>query len=137
MQPFRALLLRHRVLAMLLVLATLCLKAALPSGYMIDRSAGASVTVVLCHGGDATAKPATLTIQRHLPAGDSKTAGQAQDSACPYSSLSQALMGGIPPLLLAAAIAFLLVLGFAPVRTVLIRRGAFFVPPLRAPPALV
>lgn len=41
---------RHRSVALLIVMMALCLKAALPGGYMIEQTSK-TLTVTVCHDG--------------------------------------------------------------------------------------
>ena len=137
MSVLRALLLRHRALALLVLAAALCLKAVVPAGYMIDGSAGA-ITVRLCNDASGAGAPAAITI----PMKDAKGTipgdqnGHKAAAACPYGALNLALLGGAAPALLLLALAFILTLGLASVRAPRRQRPAYLRPPLRAPPAL-
>ncbi|HIQ17418.1 MAG TPA: hypothetical protein EYH41_05390 [Novosphingobium capsulatum] len=67
----------------------------------------------------------------------SDSTGKQGKGDCPFSSLSMASMTGADPALLALALAFILALGFAPVRTSHPKRVSYLRPPLRGPPALI
>ncbi|KUR70914.1 hypothetical protein AQZ52_13955 [Novosphingobium fuchskuhlense] len=132
MQTLRVFFRGHYRLAMLLACLALVLKAAVPSGYMVG-SQGRSLTILVC--GDVSGDH--LTKQITIPA-SGKSDGQAKaGDTCPYASLSFAsLEGGLPPFI-ALAIAFLLLLGFAPVRMPSLAGTRHVRPPLRGPPALI
>lgn len=138
MFPLRALLLRHRALAFLAIAAALCLKAVVPAGYMLD--AGTSrITIRLCNDATGPSAPAAITIPMKADgkAHPGDPAGKQAAPECPYTALTLALLGGAAPALLTLALAFILALGFAPIRAPRARRPAYLRPPLRAPPALV
>ncbi len=138
MSMLRALLLRHRALALLVLAATLCLKAIVPAGYMVDTGARA-ITVRLCNDASGPAAPQAITIPMKPDAaphpGDPD--GSKATPGCAYGALNLALLGGADPVLLALALAFIVLLGFVPSPRPGASRPAYLRPPLRAPPALV
>lgn len=116
---------RHRALAAWLLVATLCLKAVVPLGYM-PASGTRYFTVSVC----ADASGGQVSRQIAIPA----KADSAQDHArakgeCAYSLLAMALLGGADIALLAAALGFVLALGF----TTRPERAAQATPRLRPP----
>lgn len=135
MGTFRAFLLRHRRLALLLVAATLCLKVLVPAGYMLGQGAGKVITVEVC--ADASGQHLTKQIVVPAKAGETAPAQIKGDGSCPYSALSMAALSGADAALLALALAFILALGFLPAVPPRLARGAFVRPPLRGPPAFL
>jgi hypothetical protein len=137
MHALRSLIRTHRQLSLVLVALALCMKALLPTGYMVS-DAGHVLTVTICTG---TTDTVTKTIA--IPGAINGKGGSHQqtdehgkDTAqCPFSSLSMAMTGGADAPLLAAALAFILALGFLPAPALPLRRGAYLLPPLRGPPA--
>lgn len=128
----RTFLRRNRALTMFVVVAALCLKAAMPAGFMLETK-GRVLTVALCSDASGTA----LTHDIVIPHGTSDAAQQAKAAAaCPFTALSMAALGGADALLLAAAIAFILALGYLPAPVAPVRRRVHVLPPLRGPPAL-
>lgn len=130
MAALRTLLRDHFRLAIVLVVLALAVKAAIPTGYMIG-SQGKSLTILVCGdaSGDHLAKQITIP---------TKADGQAKTSeSCPYASLSFASLDAGLPHFIALAIAFLLLLGFAPVRIPVLAGFAHIRPPMRGPPALI
>lgn len=130
-----ALLREHRRLALAMAALALLLKALVPAGYML--AAGDRVlTVEICADPSGTRMTRQIIVPsdgtgHDMPAKDAKA-----DGACAYSGLSMASLGGADPVLLAAAIAFILLLGLSPVALPRPARQAYLRPPLRGPPAL-
>lgn len=132
MGAWRVFLKEHRRLALWLIAMALAMKALVPQGYMLADAGGKTLTVAICDGSG----PATMTIDVPMDPDHAKAPGGAkQDGGCAYSSLGHAMTGGTDPVLLLAAIAFLLALGFAPAAQPMIRRRAFAQPPAQGPPA--
>jgi hypothetical protein len=128
-QPIRAFLWHNRRLAFGLVVVALLIKALIPAGYMLSDQAGHVLTVTIC--GDASGQ--TVTKQITVP-GESGTHAKAE-ATCAWGLLAMAALGGADVLLLAAALAFILALGFTAVRPALPARRGHLRPPLRGPPA--
>jgi hypothetical protein len=124
---------RHRALAILVVMAALCMKVALPTGFMIGQNSKV-LTVQICDEafGNHAVKQLVIPMKDGGIDSDQKQ-GKAE---CPFASLSMASMSGADPALLALALAFILALGFAPARVTLPKRVFHLRPPLRGPPAL-
>lgn len=130
MGTLRAYLLKRFRLAMVLVVLTLVVKAVVPTGYMVGTQ-GKALTILVC--GDVSGDH--LTKQIAIPG---KAEGQAKTSeACPYASLSFASLDAGLPVFVALAMAFLLLLGFAPARVPILAGLSHVRPPLRGPPALI
>lgn len=130
MEHLRAYLRKRYRLGMLLVVLTLAIKAVVPTGYMLG-SQGKALTILVCGdvSGDHLSKQITIP---------GKSDGQAKTSeACPYASLSFASLDAGLPAFVALAIAFLLLLGFAPARIPVLGGLPHVRPPLRGPPALI
>src|SRR5688572_25557289 len=133
MQVLRAIVMRHRALASLLVALALCLKAIVPAGYMVETGAH-MLTVTICDA--ATGHTVTKQIAVPMKDGSGKDAAGQGKGDCAYSSLSSASISGADPVLLLLAVAFILTLGFAPVHAPAPRPVSCLRPPLRGPPAL-
>ena len=133
MRTLRTLLFSRRRLALTLVALVLCMKALVPAGFMLSDPAH-SLTVTICTG---TAQ--TSTQQIALPAKDGErgdgTGHGKGDTQCSWASHSHAATGGGYAPLLAAALAFILALGFLPAPALPLQRTPFLRPPLRGPPA--
>lgn len=134
MSSLRTLFLRHPGLAFVLVMAALCMKIVVPTGYMIGQNSKV-LTVQLCTDGLGQAVTAKIAVPTKGDQDDSS--GRQGKGECPFAALSMATMTGADPALLALALAFILALGFAPARTSHPERLSYLRPPLRGPPALV
>lgn len=136
MQLVRAFLERHRAFAALLIAAALCMKALVPAGYMIGQ-VDRVLTVEIC----ADSQSGHLTKQIVIP-GDGRSHGDQSDhgksdGTCAFTALAFAGLSAADPALLATALAFILLLGFARLVSPLRGRPAQLRPPLRGPPALI
>jgi len=136
MKFLRVTLLQHRKMALIVVLAALCMKAIVPAGFMAGQTSKI-LTVQIC--ADASGGP--IVKQLVIPMEDRGNSSSGKHDSknagvCHFSSLTMASMGGIAPELLAIALAFILALGFALARVFLPKSLSFLRPPLRGPPAL-
>lgn len=137
MNPMRAFLLRHRALALLVVLAALCMKIAVPAGFM-PTSEARVFTIQICADASGGLTTARLVVPSDAGSESAPHGGQGKQSAaaeCPFAQLSLVSLAATDVALLASALAFILLLGFAPVRLALPRRTFHLRPPLRGPPA--
>lgn len=135
MHPLRAFLLRHRALAMFVAAFALCLKAAMPAGYMLGQQARV-LTIVLCADASGAPMKQQIVLGNTGQTGHEADKTAKADTVCPYSALSLTALGGADALLLALALAFILALGFAGRAPALPARAQYLRPPLRGPPAL-
>jgi len=130
MTGIRTWLRRHRALAALILGVMLSVRLLMPSGFMLS-SENKVLTVVICTGIAGEHQTAQLVI----PMDKSKAGHEAgKGDPCPYSALSMVSTAGADVALLAAALAFILALGFAAVVEPLRGRIAYLRPPLRGPP---
>ncbi len=93
------------------------------------------LTVTIC--ADASGTPRTMQIavpMKHDARGEETKSDKSQP--CAFSGLGHAALGGADPVLLIAALAFILLVGLAPLRAPPARDLPFLRPPLRGPPAL-
>lgn len=125
---------QHRALAFGLIALALCLKIVVPSGYMMVQDTR-TITLQVCH--DATGEGSDLTISVPVKSAGHDGPGKPAKGECPYGALSMVALGGADPILLALALAFIMLLGFAPTRYPPATRFAHIRPPLRGPPALI
>ena len=132
MGGIRQILRDHRRIALACALMALALRALLPAGLML-APAGHTLTVAIC--ADATGLKLVRDIV--VPGAPAKAHDAKADpaaSACPYAALAMASLGGADPILLAAALALLMVLGLAAIIPVRTPPASRLRPPLRAPP---
>ncbi|RDE07548.1 hypothetical protein DVW87_06940 [Sphingomonas aracearum] len=119
-------------MAVWLLLLTLFMKVVVPSGYMVG-AAGGAFSIELCPGYEPQ-KPMAMPGGEHHP--DTPDHGKAE-MPCAFAGLTAPSLAGADPLLLAAAIVFI-------VRTVFRtasdrepgRRRLHLRPPLRGPPRI-
>lgn len=136
MTSFRKLTRRNARLTLVLLALALAVKALVPAGFMISATADRFLTVTICADASDTPRQMQIAISSHDDAdGDhSETADKAQP--CAFSGLGHAALGGTDPVLLASALAFILLIGFAPRPAPPARDIPFLRPPLRGPPSL-
>jgi len=148
------LLLAQRHLALFICGAALVLKLLVPTGYMIQADHG-RLAIIECSGVVQRPAPVAAAAATH---GDMADHGQMAEHAsmpdhakadhhdqsgdhgwakmpCAFAGLSAAALGAIDPIQLAALIAFVLAIGFAPVVLPTPARDGYLRPPLRGPPA--
>jgi hypothetical protein len=132
MTALRAFVLSHRRLAAMLMALVLCLRVLVPQGMMIDDRAGAPI-IKLCTQTLGIGPAPTIVLAK---AGHGSPLGKmAPDSPCHFTVLGHAMLGGADPVLLLAAIAFVMALGLAPSPAPAPQRRGYIRPPLRGPPA--
>lgn len=134
MSRMRAFFMRHQFMAFAVVMAALCMKVLVPSGFMIAQNSKV-LTVQICNDGLGHSLTKQLVIPMKGEPSDSSSKQGKGD--CPFSSLSMASVAGADQALLGLALAFILALGFAPVRVALPVPALYLRPPLRGPPARI
>lgn len=132
MSTVRAYLMQHYRAALLLALVALCLKALLPTGFMVNRD-HRTITLEICH--DASGGGPAVQVLVPLASKGEQPPGKPAKGECPFGALSMVSLGGADPVLLVLALAFIIALGFAPVRAAPLARAGYLRPPLRGPPA--
>lgn len=130
MTALRTFILRHHLLAMVLVGAALCLRMVMPAGFMVAAEAKV-LTIRICADSLDHDGIAEIAVPMKGTAGKS---GGADKGECAFSSLSMASTAGADAGLLALALAFILSLGFRPAPAPRPRRTSRLRPPLRGPP---
>jgi hypothetical protein len=134
MNRFRAFLRLHPGLAALILCAALLVRALVPTGFMPHIGAH-SITIEIC--ADASGGHLTREITLPMAPGHDRHESKSDGEPCPFGGMGHAMAGGVDDWLLAAALAFILLLGFAPARRIAPRRAANLRPPLRGPPLQV
>jgi hypothetical protein len=133
MQRARALIRSYRHLALLALLLALCVKALIPSGFMVSASPDRVLTVAIC--ADATGELKQLKIVIPGKAQDSSHAGGANmDGFCAFACLAHTAIAGASAILLALAFAIILMLGLRPAARLDLAQLGYLRPPLRGPP---
>jgi hypothetical protein len=136
MTNHRALTRKYARLTLLLVVIALAVKALIPAGYMISSKGERFLTVTICADASGTPKQMRIAIPDKDQTGSDHSEEADKAQPCVFSGLGHAALGGVDPLLLATALAFILLVGFAPLRAPPAREIAFLRPPLRGPPSL-
>lgn len=126
-QYFRA----RRSVAFLLIAFALAMKLLVPAGYMLAPSSK-FLTVLVCSG--TNMDPVTIKVPMAPTAPDTGDSDKAGNDVCSFSGLGLASLAAADPVLLAAAILFILAMGILPVRPALQAIPAYLRPPLRGPP---
>lgn len=136
MHTLRALIRVHRHLAVALLVLAFCIKAVIPAGLMVSASPHSVLAVTLCAEATGEIRQIKLAIPRDGNLGSHSDDAKKNDR-CAFSGLSQLALGGADAALLAVALAFVLVLGFAPMQPPVVRQFPFLYPPLRGPPSAI
>jgi len=136
MSSLRALTHRYARLALVLLALAFAVKALVPAGYMISPAGERFLTVTICADASGTPKQMRIAILDKNEAGGDHSEAADTSQPCAFSGLGHAALGGVDPLLLVAALAFILLVGLAPLRAPPAHDIAFLRPPLRGPPSL-
>lgn len=126
MERLRIFLNARRRLALVLVVLALAARAVVPAGFM--PSAGHVLSIQVCADGSGAAHAVRIAVP-------GKPAAAKPHAACAFSALGFAALGGADAVLLAAALAFVLALGFSAVAAPVVRGGERLRPPPVGPPA--
>lgn len=136
MHSFRALPHKYARLALVLVVLAMAVKALVPTGYMISSAGERFLTVTICADASGILKQMRIAIPDKDEKGGHHSEAADKSQPCAYAGLGYAALGGADPLLLVAALAFILLVGLAPLEAPPARSTAFLRPPLRGPPSL-
>lgn len=132
MTDLRAFLFAHRRLAAILLMAALFMKAAVPAGFM-PRLGARVISIEICADSSGGRLSRALVIpQREAPSPGHQ---EMAKGICPFAGLTHAGLAGADPILLAAALCFIMLVGLVRPAALPIRRRAHLRPPLRGPPA--
>lgn len=129
MSGLRRLLRSQPWLAALVLAAALALRLLVPVGFMPTVADG-RVTLVLCSGAQPAPSMAPMPGMAHHESDDGGMAG----SPCAYADLALPALGAADPVLLVAALAFVVALAARRVVPLPPRDAAWLRPPLRGPP---
>jgi hypothetical protein len=137
MSSFRAMIRGHASLVLLLLALVLAVKAVVPSGFMLAADSNHVLTVTICSDSTGATEQMQIAIPgKHESGGGHSDAG-VKATHCAFSGLGQAMIGTADPMLLAVALAFILLVGLAPLPALPLRDLPFLRPQLRGPPAAV
>jgi hypothetical protein len=112
----------------------LALKALLPAGFMLSATGERILTVTICADASGTPKQMQIALPDKQDSGGEHSEAAGKAAQCAFSSLGHSALGGADPAVLAAALAFILLIGLAPLHILPARDIAFLRPPLRGPP---
>ncbi len=123
-------------------LAVLAMRLLIPAGHMPVVDAG-RFAVVVCPDATGAASMAGMTDRDHATTasrhsnghGKRSHDGQAGGQACAFAGLSAPLLGGVDPVLLVAALAWVAAIALATPPPQAGRRVPYLRPPSQAPPA--
>lgn len=136
MTRLRALTRRNVRLTLVLLALALAVKALVPAGFMIAPSGDRFLTVTICADASGVAKQVQIAVPGKKPAGGDHAEAGDTGQPCAFAGLGLSALGGADPVLLAAALAFILLVGLAPLPSLPTRDLPFLRPPLRGPPSL-
>lgn len=124
-------LLRHRWLAVWLVVAALLMKVLVPNGFMPGMANGV-IVIQLCTGQGPQTALMAIPGKTGEQDGDHRTKA---DMPCAFSGLSAPSLAATDPILLAIAFAFILATAFRAAPAARPRRDSYVRPPSQGPPA--
>jgi hypothetical protein len=137
MAPFRALIRDHARLTLVLLALALAVKAVVPAGFMLSAGGDRFLTVTICSDASGSPKQMQIAIPGKQDSGGDHSDADAKATHCAFTGLGHSALGGADPLLLAGALAFILLLGLAPLPALPARDIPFLRPQLRGPPVSV
>ncbi len=135
MNRLRALIRDHARLTLVLLALALAVKAAVPTGFMLSAGGDRFLTVTICSDASGTPKQMQIAIPGKQDSGGDHPDAANKATHCAFSGLGHSSLGGADPLLLAAALTFILLIGLAPLPAPPRRELPFLRPQLRGPPA--
>ncbi|MFW2852502.1 DUF2946 family protein [Sphingomonas sp. TX0543] len=133
MHRLRRLVFANRPFACAIIALALLLKIAIPAGFMPTVSNG-QIVVSICSGMGPATMVMTVPGLEHKSDNDGHP-GKAEQP-CAFAGLSALSLPAADPILLAAAILFVLALGTRPLTLSASSIVSYLRPPLRGPPAL-
>lgn len=132
--PLRVWIRAHCPCALLVLALALAMKMLVPAGFMVSSSRVLTIEICTESLGTRTMQQITVGADKAAHQADSAKAAMAK-KPCTFAGHSAALMGGADAWLLAGALAFILLLGFAPVHRPRLARVPWLLPPPSGPPA--
>lgn len=130
MHSLRRLVRSNRLIAATFLVLALLVKLVVPVGFMPVVDNG-RIVISICSGSG----PMALSIPDlgHGPSDGHGDLGRSEQP-CVFAGLSTASLAAADPVVLAAAILFILALGLLPARTLVATAPAYLRPPTRGPP---
>lgn len=135
MHALRQILLVRRRIVFAVIALALAMKVVVPAGFMVETRDHV-LTIAICADASSGHIISKQIVIPGKPA-HGQSAEAKHGEACAFSGLSMAGLAGADPALVAQALAFILLLGFAAIAAPRILSTRRIRPPLRAPPALV
>lgn len=135
MTRFRALVRNRAGLVLVLLALVLAVKAVVPAGFMLSAGGDRFLTVTICSDASGSPKQMQIAIPGKKDTGGDHSGTVDKATHCAFSGLGHSALGGADPLLLATALAFILLIGLAPLPALARRDIPFLRPQLRGPPA--
>ncbi len=135
MTRLRALIHDHARLMLVLLALALAVQAVVPAGFMLSADSARFLTVTICSDASGSPKQMQIALPDKPGKGGNHAADGDKGQPCAFSGLGQSALGGTDPLLLAAALAFILLIGIAALPALPLRDIPFLRPQLRGPPA--
>ena len=137
MTPLRSLARKHARLALVLLALALAVKALVPAGYMLSGDSERFLTVTICSDASGSPRQMQIALPGKPDSGGNHAANAAKATHCAFSGLGHGALGGADPVLLAAALAFILLIGTAPLLPLAARQTPYLRPQLRGPPLAI
>lgn len=134
MHRLRNLVLANRPFFCALLALALMMKIVMPAGFMPTVSNG-QIVVSICSGTGPMTMVMTIPGLEHGKSEGDGHQGKAEPP-CAFSGLSTPSLAAADPILLAAAILFVLALGMVPLALPASTAPPYLRPPLRGPPAI-
>jgi len=136
MTRLRAMICDHARLTLVLLALALAVKVVVPAGFMMSGGGDRFLTVMICSDASGGGpKQMQIAIPGKRDSGSNHSEQGTKAIHCAFSGLGHSALGGADPLLLVAALAFILLLGLAPLSSLPARDMPFLRPQLRGPPA--
>lgn len=137
MTRLRALIRDHARLTLALLALALAVRAVVPAGFMLSSGGDRFLTVTICSDANGSPKQMQIAIPGKQNSGGDHSDAGAKATHCAFSGLGHSALGGADALLLTVALAFILLIGLAPLPALPRRDRPFLRPQLRGPPAIV
>lgn len=135
MTRLRTLIRDHARLTLVLLALALAVKAVVPAGFMLSAGGDRFLTVTICSDASGSPKQMQIALPGKQDSGGDHSDAAANATHCAFSGLGHSALGGADPLLLAGSLAFILLIGIAPLPALPRRDLPFLRPQLRGPPA--